>query len=66
MGWDFLDSGMSLVLSPQLPAIVEESAGRLVDEFLAAHVLRRDALVHYVTHPGGRPGGGRHAQVPRP
>ena len=53
MGWDFLETGMSLVLSPRLPAIVEESAGRLTDEFLAAHHLTRSDLRFYITHPGG-------------
>jgi alkylresorcinol/alkylpyrone synthase len=53
MGWDFVDSGMALVLSPKLPAIVRREIAPLVVEFLAAHGLTRHELRHFVTHPGG-------------
>ncbi|MBE0597397.1 MAG: hypothetical protein IH614_09015 [Desulfuromonadales bacterium] len=53
MGWDFLDRGMQLVLSPRLPAIVREQLAPLVDHFLAGSGLSRRQLVHYLTHPGG-------------
>jgi alkylresorcinol/alkylpyrone synthase len=53
MGWDFLDAGMALVLSPRLPAIIRREVAPLVHEFLAAQGLTRRDLRHFVTHPGG-------------
>ncbi len=53
MGWDFGDAGMELVLSPRLPAIVQEELPALVDAFLAENGLSRRGIAHYLTHPGG-------------
>jgi len=53
MGWDFVDGGMELVLSPRLPAIVKAELPALVDAFLAAHGHSRADLDFYLTHPGG-------------
>lgn len=53
MGWDFLDEGMQLVLSPKLPLIVRQVLAQLIDAFLGAQQLTRRDLVHYITHPGG-------------
>lgn len=53
MGWDFLDEGMQLVLSPRLPLIVRQGLAQLVDGFLGEQKLTRSDLVHYITHPGG-------------
>lgn len=53
MGWDFLDDGMQLVLSPKLPAMVKQELAPLVDDFLREHGLVRDDLAYYLTHPGG-------------
>jgi alkylresorcinol/alkylpyrone synthase len=53
MGWDFLDTGMALVLSPKLPAIIRQQLAPLVNDFLAAQGLSRNDLRHFVTHPGG-------------
>lgn len=53
MGWDFLDEGMQLVLSPRLPLIVRQELPQLVDSFLGAQQLTRRDLVHFITHPGG-------------
>ncbi|NJD90393.1 MAG: hypothetical protein FIA91_02575 [Geobacter sp.] len=53
MGWDFLDEGMQLVLSPKLPLIVRQELPALLDSFLAGQNLSRHDLVHYITHPGG-------------
>jgi len=53
MGWDIDDDGMSLVLSPKLPAIVRREVYSLVNDFLAkcGHTLRE--IKHYIAHPGG-------------
>ncbi|MBI2354006.1 MAG: hypothetical protein HYV06_03075 [Deltaproteobacteria bacterium] len=53
MGWDFLEEGMQLVLSPKLPLIVRQELPRLVTGFLEAHGLEPGDLAHYITHPGG-------------
>jgi alkylresorcinol/alkylpyrone synthase len=53
MGWEFQDDGMQLVLSPELPAVVQAELPALVEGFLAAHNLERQDLKHFVTHPGG-------------
>jgi alkylresorcinol/alkylpyrone synthase len=53
MGWDFLDSGMALVLSPKLPAIVRQQLAPLLQDFLALQGMSRGDLRHFVTHPGG-------------
>jgi len=53
MGWDFCDEGMSLVLSPRLPAVIRTELPRLVDGFLESLGRRRSDLVHYLSHPGG-------------
>ncbi|NIQ97145.1 MAG: hypothetical protein GWO11_01315, partial [Desulfuromonadales bacterium] len=53
MGWDIVDEGMQLVLSPRLPAIVKAELPGLVDSFLAKQGLTRDDLTGYITHPGG-------------
>lgn len=53
MGWDFLDEGMSLVLSPRLPALIRQNLAPLVDSFLARHELPRSDIRYYFTHPGG-------------
>ncbi len=53
MGWDFVEEGMRLVLSPRLPALVKEELGGIVRDFLAVNGLERDDLVHFLSHPGG-------------
>lgn len=53
MGWEFGDTGMQLILSPRLPAVVKEELPRLVDGFLRSRGLDRSDLSHYLTHPGG-------------
>ena len=53
MGWDMVDEGLKLVLSPRLPAIVKTELPDLIDSFLSAQRLDRDELTDYITHPGG-------------
>lgn len=53
MGWDVVDSGFKVVLSPQVPLLVREKLRGDVDAFLAAQGLRREDLSHYVCHSGG-------------
>jgi alkylresorcinol/alkylpyrone synthase len=53
MGWDVVDSGFKVVLSPQVPQLVRERLRSDVDSFLAAQGLRRTDLKHFVAHTGG-------------
>jgi alkylresorcinol/alkylpyrone synthase len=53
MGWDVGANGMKLVLSPDLPAVIERYVGDDVTDFLGAHGLGVDDVGAWVSHPGG-------------
>jgi alkylresorcinol/alkylpyrone synthase len=53
MGWDVVDSGFKVVLSPQVPQLVRERLRADVDSFLAAEGLSRKDVQHFVAHTGG-------------
>nr|HRD14263.1 3-oxoacyl-[acyl-carrier-protein] synthase III C-terminal domain-containing protein [Mycobacterium sp.] len=53
MGWDVDSSGLQLVLSADLPEVIERYLQADVTEFLATHDLGLDDIGVYVSHPGG-------------
>ncbi|MGE0219716.1 type III polyketide synthase [Mycolicibacterium sp.] len=53
MGWDVDASGFRLVLSPDVPAVVERYLGDDVTGFLGAHGLDVADVGAWVSHPGG-------------
>lgn len=53
MGWDVVDSGLKIVLSPAIPDLVREHLGGDVDAMLAEHGLARCAIRHWLAHTGG-------------
>jgi alkylresorcinol/alkylpyrone synthase len=53
MGWDVVDTGFKILLSAEVPQVVEGRVGADVDAFLAAHGLRRDEVRHWIAHTGG-------------
>jgi alkylresorcinol/alkylpyrone synthase len=53
LGMRMTDSGLRLVLSPELPRVVRARLGVTVDEFLARHALTRTDLSFWAIHPGG-------------
>lgn len=53
MGWDFVDGGFKIVLSPKVPKLVRARLRDDVDAFLAAQGLERGAIRHVVAHTGG-------------
>ena len=53
MGWDIVDSGFKIVLSPTIPDLVREQVGSDVDDFLASHGLERRLISHWIAHTGG-------------
>lgn len=53
MGWDVDSSGFRLVLSPDVPQVVEKYLGDDVTGFLASHGLGIADVGTWVSHPGG-------------
>lgn len=53
MGWDVVDSGFKVVLSPQVPELVRARIAGDVDSFLAAQGLARAQIKQWVCHSGG-------------
>lgn len=53
MGWDVVDSGLRIVLSPDVPKMVGRFLGDDVRDFLADHGLGIDDITTWVSHPGG-------------
>jgi len=53
MGWDIDASGFRLVLSPDVPKVVERYLGDDVSGFLTAHDLAVEDIHAWVSHPGG-------------
>jgi alkylresorcinol/alkylpyrone synthase len=53
MGWDVDSSGFRLVLSPDVPKVVERYLGEDVTNFLAAHDMCVEDVGTWVSHPGG-------------
>ncbi|MET0898273.1 MAG: 3-oxoacyl-[acyl-carrier-protein] synthase III C-terminal domain-containing protein [Mycobacterium sp.] len=53
MGWDVGASGFRLVLSPDVPAVVEKYLSDDVTRFLATHDLTVADVGAWVSHPGG-------------
>jgi alkylresorcinol/alkylpyrone synthase len=53
MGWDIDSSGFRLVLSPDVPKVVERYLGEDVTAFLGSHDLSIGDIGAWVSHPGG-------------
>ncbi len=53
MGWDISESGFQIVLSADVPKVVEEHLRADVDDFLGARGLTRADIASWVCHPGG-------------
>jgi alkylresorcinol/alkylpyrone synthase len=53
MGWDVVDRGFKIVLSPEVPDVVAREVPGAVDAFLAEHGLARRDIAAWISHPGG-------------
>jgi alkylresorcinol/alkylpyrone synthase len=53
MGWDISSSGFRIVLSPDVPEVVERHLRADVDAFLAGHQLKTGDIETWICHPGG-------------
>ncbi|HWP66831.1 MAG TPA: type III polyketide synthase [Candidatus Limnocylindria bacterium] len=53
LGMRLSDTGLRLMLSPQLPELVALHLPKALDGFLAAHGVQRSDVAFWVIHPGG-------------
>ncbi|HTH52331.1 MAG TPA: 3-oxoacyl-[acyl-carrier-protein] synthase III C-terminal domain-containing protein [Edaphobacter sp.] len=53
MGWDIVESGFRIVLSPEVPKVVEKNLLGDVTGFLADNNLTADDISTYIFHSGG-------------
>jgi alkylresorcinol/alkylpyrone synthase len=53
MGWDIGDTGFTIVLSPEVPKVVNENLRGNVEGFLADNNLKLDDISTYIFHSGG-------------
>jgi alkylresorcinol/alkylpyrone synthase len=53
MGWDVVDSGFKVVLSPEVPQLIRQHLSSDVDAFLDAQGLSRSDVAHFICHTGG-------------
>ena len=53
MGWDVSSNGLSLVLSKDVPKMVDDYLGEDVNRFLAEHGLSTADISTWICHPGG-------------
>ena len=53
MGWDVVEGGFKVVLSPRVPQLVRERLRGDVDGFLESQGLRRAEIAHFLAHTGG-------------
>jgi alkylresorcinol/alkylpyrone synthase len=54
LGFDLKETGFHIVLSKDMPLLVREKIGGLVDELIAVHGLQREDVSAYILHPGGQ------------
>jgi alkylresorcinol/alkylpyrone synthase len=53
MGWDISDKGFRIVLSREVPEVVDQHLAGDVDAFLAAEGMTRAAIGTWILHTGG-------------
>jgi alkylresorcinol/alkylpyrone synthase len=53
MGWDISEKGFEIVLSRDVPAVVQQNLRQNVSDFLEKHGLTREDIGSWVIHTGG-------------
>jgi alkylresorcinol/alkylpyrone synthase len=53
MGWDVVDTGLSVVFAPEIPARIARDMQPVVNDFLQMHSISPRDIDHFVMHPGG-------------
>jgi len=54
MGWDIKHDGFGIVISPQIPTLVDRKLAPALDGFLTKHGLTLADFDGFLIHPGGR------------
>ncbi len=54
MAWELSSTGFRMTLSNDVPELIEEDLGPLVDRALAKINVQRDGITHWCAHPGGK------------
>ena len=54
MGFDLKESGLTIVLSKDVPQMIREKIAGLVTAFLGRHSLCKEKISAFVLHPGGQ------------
>jgi alkylresorcinol/alkylpyrone synthase len=54
MGWDIKSDGFGVVLSPELPSLMQRELRPALDAFLARNGLELEGFSGFLLHPGGR------------
>ena len=53
MGWDVSERGFQIVLSPEVPDVIEKNLRKDVDGFLSDHGMQRSDIASWIIHTGG-------------
>lgn len=53
MGWEFSETGFSIVLNNQVPDFARGAVSESIKEFLQSHNLSTQDVQHWIAHPGG-------------
>jgi alkylresorcinol/alkylpyrone synthase len=53
MGWEIVEGGFKVVLSPRVPEVARAHLGADVDALLGPLELDRSAIRHWIAHTGG-------------
>jgi len=54
MGFDLKDTGFHIVLSKEVPQLIRENIGALLEGFLSRNGLNQKQIKAFVLHPGGQ------------
>jgi alkylresorcinol/alkylpyrone synthase len=54
MGWDFMDDGMKVIFSRDIPTLIKQEVKGVLEPFLATRQLTVPRLDRLYMHPGGK------------
>ena len=53
IGWDIKETGFHIILSAEVPKLIQSQIAVDVTEFLADNNLKKSDIAHWICHPGG-------------
>lgn len=53
MGWDVVDTGLSVIFAPEIPARIARDMRPVVNDFMNSCCIEPLGIDHFVMHPGG-------------